>query len=140
MPEKPFGNINTSLLAVLICIMVVLIYMNIQQDILDEKTLNSIECHKDIEIPEIKNIDKLVIESVIENYWSKRTMNRSNRIRIYDEIMNGSIKGAIGGAIIGGSALIALEGAVVHGAISGAAKAYNLLYKKTPFINDNKHT
>jgi hypothetical protein len=133
-------KINISLCIVLFFIFMFLLYKNTVRDIEDSKNLGTILCHKEVKLPHINTIDKLIIESVIEDYWKKRSMNKSNCYIIWDDIKHGFVRGALGGAIIGGSISGAASGAIVFGSISGLFKAYNLTYSQQKYLMDYKHT
>jgi hypothetical protein len=116
------------------------LYTNILQDIQDEKNLDKIVCHKEVDLPKIKGVDKLVIESVVEEYWKKRSMNKSNCAKIWNDIRTGFVRGALGGAIVGGGWEGSASGAIVFGTMSGLSRAYHLVYGKPSFLKDHKHT
>ena len=56
---------NIGLCIILFLIFSYLLYVNMLQDVEDEKTLGKIVCHKEVQLPEIRIVDKLIIESVI---------------------------------------------------------------------------
>ncbi len=140
MASNSLDTLNIGFLVVIVCIFIYLLHSNILQDISDNNTLDSIQCHKEVDIPEIKNMDKLVVESIIEEYLKKRAMNKSNYDRIWGDVISGGVKGALSGAIIGGTLISAIEGVIVYGTISGTHKAYTLLYGKDKFLSPHKHT
>jgi hypothetical protein len=134
------GKINTGLGIILILIFIYLVQYNIKQDMMDKKELDTIVCHKDVQLPPMKDIDKLAIESIIEDYWKKRSMNKSNCAKIWGEMKTGITRGALGGILIGGGLDGAISGAIMLGGMSGLFRAYNLTYGKSPFLNPGKHT
>jgi hypothetical protein len=131
---------NIGLNIVLSIIFLYLLYVNIQQDISDTKELDGILCHKEIELPKIKIIDKLMIESVIENYGKNKSRNKSNSAKIWTEIKSGFTRGALGGAIVSSDLGVIFSGALVFGSMSGLFKAYNLIYGSTLVLRYKKHT
>jgi hypothetical protein len=131
---------NMGLLVVLIFMFIILLYFTILQDIEDGKTLDSIVCHKEINIPDIKCIDILVIESVIENYRKKRAMNKSGYAKVWGDVKNGFIRGAFGGMILGNGIEGAIPGSIVFGLLSGLLKAHSIVYGESSFLNLKKHT
>lgn len=133
-------NFNVGLSVALFFVFIFLLHANIVQDLDDEKTLDKIVCHKEVDLPKIRGVDKLVIESVIAEYWKKRSMNKSNCAKIWNEMRTGFVRGALGGAIVGEGWGGAASGAIVFGTMSGLFKAYNLTYGKASFLRDHKHT
>lgn len=138
--EYESGKFNVGLSVVLFFIFIFLLYKNLIQDAQDGKALDKILCHKEVDLPNIRGVDKLVIESVIEEYWKKRSMNKSNCAKIWNDMRTGFVRGALGGAIVGGDWGGSASGAIVFSAISGLSKAYHLAYGKSSFLMDNKHT
>lgn len=138
--ENDLSKINIGLSVVLFFIFLFLLYANIMKDIEDEKTLDKILCHKEVDLPKIREVDKLIIESVIEEYWRKRSMNKSKCAKIWGDVKAGIVRGALGGAIMGGGWGGAASGAIVFGTMSGLSKAYHLTYGKPFFLINNKHT
>jgi hypothetical protein len=135
-----FKQFNISACIILFFIFIYLLHGNDAYDNMDKKQLNTIICHKEVDLPDIDITDRLVIESVIEKYNKKRAMNKSNRARILESIKSGIIRGVIGGAIVGKGFEGAASGAVVFGAISGISTAYSLIYDRSSFLNEKKHT
>ena len=133
-------KINVGLSVVLFFIFLFLLYANIMKDIEDKEILDKIVCHKEVDLPKIRGVDKLIIESVIEEYWRKRSMNKSNCAKIWGDVKTGIVRGALGGAIVGGGWSGAASGALVFGTMSGLSKAYNLTYGKSHFLREYKHT
>jgi hypothetical protein len=121
------GKFNIGLGIALFLIFIYLVQCNITQDIMDEKKLDTIVCHKDVELPPMKDIDKLAIESIIEDYWKKRSMNKSNCAKIWGDMKMGIIRGVLGGILIGGGIDGAISGAIMLGGMSGLFRAYNPL-------------
>ncbi len=137
---RPPNNINKSICLVLVIIFLYLVYCNFIEDTNDKKTLSNIICHKEVKLPDIDEEDRLVMESVIEDYWKKRSMNKSNCSKILGEIKGGAIRGALGGALVGEGLTGAVSGAIVFGLMSGVLKAYNLKYGQRSFLHEDKHT
>lgn len=135
-------NINVSICTVLFIVFIYLLYMNLTIDSTNTRKLDNIICHKEVlhKLPKIKDVDKLVIESVIEDYWRKRSMNKSNCGKIWNEIKGGVLRGIIGGVIVGGGMSGAISGAIVFGSMSGLMKAYNLSHGKMIYLSNIKHT
>jgi hypothetical protein len=131
---------NVGLSVALFFVFIFLLHANIIQDAQDEKKLDKIVCHKEVDLPKIRGMDKLVIESVIEEYWKKRSMNKSNCAKIWNDMRTGFVRGALGGAIVGGGWGGSASGAIVFSTLSGLSRAYNLTYGKSSFLRDNKHT
>ena len=131
---------NIGLSVVLLFIFIYLLYANIIQDIQDKKILDEIVCHKEVDLPKIRGVDKLIIESVVEEYWKKRSMNKSNCAKIWNDVKTGVVRGALGGAIVGGGWSGAASGAIVFGTMSGLSRSYHLKYGKSSFLRDHKHT
>jgi hypothetical protein len=132
--------INISVTVILVIVLIYLVYINHLQDIIDVKNLNNIKCHKEMALPRINRCDKLVIESVIEDYWKKRSMNKSNVSRIINNIRVGVMRGFISGVIIGNSFESITVGALVFGLVSGISTAHNLSQKTSLFMLKNKPT
>lgn len=135
-----FGKFNIGFSVALLFIFIFLLYLNIVKDLQDKKTLDDIICHKEVDLPNIRNMDKLVIESVIEEYWKKRSMNKSNCAKIWNDIRTGFMRGALGGVIVGKGYAGVVSGAFVFGALSGLSRSYHLTYGKSSFMMDYKHT
>lgn len=137
-----FENFNTGLFIALFMAFIYLVYVNITIDTDNSQKLDNIVCHKEIEhaLPKIKDVDKLIIESVISEYWRKRNMNKSNCAKIWKEVKSGIVRGALGGAIVGSGLSGAASGAVVFGTLGGLSKAYALSYGKMEYLRDHKHT
>jgi hypothetical protein len=138
--ESRLRKLNVGLIVALLLVFIFLLYANIMQDVQNKKKLNEIVCHKEVNLPNIRVVDKLIIESVIEEYWKKRSMNKSNCVKIWNDMKFGFVRGALGGAIIGRDWEGTMSGAVVFSAISGLSKAYTLNYGKPSFLEDIKHT
>jgi hypothetical protein len=138
--ESEIEKFNIGLNVSLFFVFIFLLYANIIQDMQNKNKLNTIVCHKEVNLPKIRDADKLIIESVIEKYWKKRSMNKSNCVKIWNDMKFGFIRGALGGAIIGRDWEGTVSGAVVFSAISGLSKAYSLNYNKPSFLKDRKHT
>lgn len=134
------SNINVGMSIVLFFIFMFLLHANIMKDIEYARKLDKIVCHKEVDIPKIRGVDKLVIESVIEEYWKKRSMNKSKCSRIWRDLKTGFIRGALSGFITGGGVSGAASGAVVFGMLSGLTQAYHSTYSKPSYLNSNKHT
>jgi hypothetical protein len=131
---------NVGLSVALFFVFIFLLYANIIQDAQDKKTLDEIVCHKEVDLPKIRDVDKLVIESVVEEYWQKRSRNKSNCAKIWNDMSTGFVRGALGGAIVGGDWGGVASGAIVFSTLSGLSSAYHLTYGKSSFLRDNKHT
>jgi hypothetical protein len=137
---KKIKQLNVSVSILLIIIFIFLLYMNIQQDIEDAKVLSTITCHKEVDVPKIKEIDSLVIESIIEKYNKKKAMNISNSESILSDIKIGAVRGVLGGAIMGSGLEGMVISAITFGSLSGLSKAYELKYGHSAVLNDYKHT
>jgi hypothetical protein len=138
--ESGLGKFNVGLIVALFLVFIFLLYLNIIQDMQNKKKLNKILCHKEVNLPKIRDVDKLIIESVVEKYWKKRSMNKSNCVKIWNDMKFGFVRGALGGAIIGRDWGGTVSGAVVFSAISGLSKAFSLNYGKPSFLKERKHT
>lgn len=137
---SPDKEIRAGLSIVIFIIFMYLLYLNHLIDTSNAETLGKIVCHKEIPLPAIKEIDALAIEAVIEGYWKKRAMNKSNCSRIVGDIKSGLVRGAISSAIGGAGAAGIASGALVFGSISGVMRAYGLLHGKSSYLLDFKHT
>jgi hypothetical protein len=140
MDGGKINQLNTGVIILLIIIFVFLLYKNIKQDIDDEERLSNIICHKEVNVPKIKEIDILVIESIIEEYNKKKAMNISNYASIWSDTKKGIFRGVLGGVIIGGGMEGIIISAITFGTLSGFSKAYDLKYGYTVVLNDYKHT
>jgi len=140
MDNHPEDDLNYSLCLVLLLIFIYTSYENYQEDSRNRIKLKSIISHKNVELPKIEQTDRLIIESVIEDYWRKRSLNKSNCKKIINSILDGMFRGAMGGLILGRDVKGAANGAIVFGAISGVFKAYNIIHKGDRFLLMNKHT
>jgi len=127
-------------ISLLIVICIILLYYNYQKDLEDIHTLNGIICHKEVSLPSINTTDRLVIESIIEEYWKKRKINKSRCAKIINDIKTGISRGIMSGFITGMSPTTAVTGGVALGAVSGVLKAYNLSYSPTSYLKSSKHT
>jgi hypothetical protein len=130
-------RVNISIMVVMLVLFIFLLYCNITQDAQDATELNGIVCHKEITLPKIKNVDRLMIESVTEEYLRKRSINKSNCAKIWSEIKTGIFRGALGGAIVGGGWDGAASGAIVFGSMAGLFRSYDLIYGKSVVLKNN---
>lgn len=137
---KRLETINKGVCICLLIVFIFLLYLNYIQDLDDEKMLDGIVCHKEVDIPSIKMNDKLIVESIIEEYNKKKTMNTSNCARVIGDVKLGISKGIISGVIVSGGIGGAAVGAIVYGSISGISTAYNLIYHKQKYLKYNKHS
>lgn len=133
-------DFNIGVCVVLLCIFIYLLHINIISDTRNKKKLNKILSHKEIVLPEISVQEKLLVESIIEDYWKKRSMNKSNYAKIMTDVKSGISRGVIAGAIVGGGVNGAIAGAIVYGTISGISKAYTLQFGRSHYLITNKQT
>jgi len=135
-------NINIILFIVLFIVFIYLLCLNSEIDKSNDIELNNIVCHKEVEktLPVISNTDRLMLESVISEYWKKRKMNKSNMSKIFNSIENGAMRGVLGGAVLGGGIYGAVTSGIVFGTMGGLLTSYNLTYGKTVYLNNIKHT
>lgn len=134
--------INIVPFIILIIIFIYLLCLNLEIDKSNDIKLNNIVCHKEVErtLPVISETERLVIESVISDYWKKRKMNKSNMSKIINSIENGAMRGALGGIILGGGIYGAATSGLVFGTMGGLLTSYNLTYGSTKYLNNIKHT
>lgn len=137
---KRLENINIGVCICLFIVFLSLLYFNYLKDLDDEKILDNIVCHKEVDIPNIEIQEKLIIESIIEDYNKKKVMNVSNCAKIIRDVKSGISKGVLSGIIVGGGLVGAAVGAIVYGSISGIFTAYNMIYYKKKYIKYNKHS
>lgn len=131
---------NYSLFIIILILFIFIFYENYQCDKYNKKELKKIISHKNVELPEISNTERLITESIIENYWKKRSLNKSNSMKIWNSIKSGAFRGAMGGLILGNTTESALQGALVFGTLSGLFKGYNMMYESTIFMLNDKQT
>lgn len=132
-------DINVTVALVLFIVFLYLMQKNMECDERNKAALKAMPCHKEVDIV-VDDDERLKIESVIEDYWKKRAMNKSKCSKVMNSIQTGMIRGALGGAIVGGGMHGAVSGAVVFGSMSGIMKAYNLAYSKSVFHDIGKFT
>ena len=132
--------LNFGVMVALTLIFLVLLYKNMEIDKKNDAHLGQMVCHKEVKLPSIHDTDVLIIESVIEKYWKKCNMNKSNTAKIWGDIKMGAARGVLGGAIVGSGPVGALTSAVVFGTLSGVSRAYSLTYGSMSFLNVKKHT
>lgn len=133
-------RINIGISIALFVIFLYLLYTNNNIDKKNVMDLDMTVCHKEVILPKIRDIDRLVIESVFSEYWQKRSMNKSNCSKIWSDVKSGVISGALSGAIIGSGASSVIAGGLVGGVISGTMKAYGLVNGKSQYLLATKHT
>lgn len=105
--------------------------------------LHQIKSHKEVnkKYTSMPEMERLKIEAVIEEYWMKRSMNKSKCSKIWTEVRRGVMRGAIGGLVMGGgSAGGVVSGAVIFGAINGVLKGYDLLNSGPTYLLNSKQT
>jgi hypothetical protein len=125
----------------LLLIFIYLLYVNEQIDKNNAAVLEKITSHKEVTLPRMSNLDKLMIESVVEEYYKKREMNKSHYTKIWSSLKTGIVRGGLGSAIMGNDAPTVLATSAVYGALSGIFKAYDLSTDNTKtFVNKYKQT
>lgn len=132
-----FKDFDISICVILLILFMYLIHLNASIDNCKLAKLDNIVYHKNFDLPKIKPSERLVIESVIEDYLKKRKMNKSNCSKIWNNVKNGAMRGALGGAIVGSGISGAAAGAVIFGAIGGLNKAYNLTNNTSFYLRDD---
>lgn len=133
-------GVNVKLTVVLIIIFIYLLGVNFSIDRRNSKELSNIVSHKEIKLPEAGEIERLKVENIIDNYYKKKSMNKSKSASVLSEVKKGALRGALGGALLGGDLESTIISSIVYGMISGVFKAYNQAYPSTDFINGNKPT
>ena len=131
---------NYGLFVAILIMFIFISYKNYNLDINNRNELQKIISHKNVELPKMQETERLMIESVIENYWKKRTLNKSNSRKIWNSIKSGAFRGAMGGLVLGNTTTSALQGAIVFGTISGLFRGYNIMYEDSVFMLKDKQT
>ena len=128
MPRRfyRFQDINIGALVAVFMVFVYLFVENMRIDNDNYLRLEHIPSHKEVPVPDISDADRLVIEKVMNDYWEKRKMNKSNCSRISTSIKDGVLAGAVSGAVLGSGITPILTSSIISGSISGLLKSYSL--------------
>lgn len=131
-------NINVGLLLIVMLLLAYYTYKVIELDNLNRSVINNTISHQEVDLPDIPQESRLVIEQVIEEYWTKRSMNKSKCANVLTNIKIGTMRGALAGAVLGGGTSGIASGAIVYGALSGLASAYKTIHGGRAYLNDAK--
>lgn len=133
------GSIESTVLVISIIVVVYLTWINSKKDKEKKHELENRICHKEIKLPNIGVKDRLMIESVVADYCKIMEKNESNVTKIKEEMINGIIRGAIGGLIVGNGMPGMISGAITFGLIGGIVKSYNLAFTDKCVLLGHKH-
>ena len=84
--------------------------------------------------------ERLKIEAVVDNYFTKRKMNKSHCTKIAKAIAEGAVRGALGGIVIDATIGNIANSAATFGVINGLMKIFTLHNPKNNFILQNSYT
>jgi hypothetical protein len=131
-------NLNTTLGVVLTLLLLYVLYINSADDRANATVLKHELCHKELNMPDIDPVDKLIIEAICENYDKKKDMNVSKCSKILNEVGLGAIRGTLVGALMGGGLEGAVSSALTFGLVSGLSKGYSLSKENGHVLLKNK--
>ena len=118
------NELNIGYVLTVLIILLYLIWVNNKVD--QENKIILLSLYKPTVNEEISLKERAKIEMVIEEYWKKRSMNKSNCKKIFDDIKNGAVRGCISGIVMGSTPTGILSNAITVGTVSGTIKAFNL--------------
>lgn len=84
--------------------------------------------------------ERIKIESVIDNYFTKRNMNKSQCSKIKKSMIEGFTRGALGGLIINASLGNIANSAITFSVMNGIMKLFTLNNPSNTFILQNSFT
>jgi len=87
----------------------------------------------------ITKAERIKVEKIIKRYEAKNSTNKSLRKKIMRDVFLGSLRGAIGGAALGGEIGI-IPGMVSMGTVNGVISWCTSMLKTNDFINKNHYT
>jgi len=136
----------TILHAVKIVLLVLFIYIlncSIQRDIENKEQLardpyTAIDKKKTF--ADLPLNERLKIESVVDDYFTKRKMNKSHCSKIKKAIFDGVVRGSVGGLIINATIGNIINGATTFGVVNGLMKMYTLHHSPNSFIIQDSFT
>ena len=140
MPMPTSKNMQTAVMIISVLYFAYLIQYNMELDADNYMRLSGQVSHKQVIVPNITFEERIKIESVIEDYKKKKTMNKSNINRIVTGIRDGMIRGALGGAFMGKSVEGSILGAIVFGSMGGIMKAHSLVHDHPYYLYPEKFT
>lgn len=84
--------------------------------------------------------DRIKIESVVDNYFTKRKMNKSQCSKIKKTMFEGFARGALGGLIINATPGNIANSAITFGVMNGLMVLFRLNSPSNAFILQNSFT
>jgi hypothetical protein len=111
------GDYPTAGLVLLVILLTMMYAHAMMRDRRNGKLLRSVNCPKDIET-HISDTERCRVEQIIREYKNRRSMNKSQSQKIVRDVILGTIRGALGGAVLGGEAGI-IPGIVAFGSLNG---------------------
>ncbi len=127
-------------LLITLFVFIFLLQKNWEIDKKNTQELEKMTCHKEVNLPQVSEKNILIVESIIEQYWKKRSMNKSNTSKIWGDVKMGVTRGILGGVLIGGTPASIGTSAFIFGTLSGVLRAYGLAYGRRVYLHGHKHT
>lgn len=114
------------MLSICVVLLLFLIYDSIKNDKMHEYKLN----HDNSlwEISELSKPEQIAVNKMIDNYFTRKSLNKSRYKRLIHSARGGAIRGAVGGCIMSGPSGI-IPGAILY-SILGAVNTG--VYTKMP--------
>ena len=84
--------------------------------------------------------ERIKIESVINNYLSKRKMNKSQCSKLKKTMLEGFVRGALGGLVINAAPLNIANSAITFSVMNALMKLFNLNNPSNSFILQGSFT
>lgn len=104
----------------LIVLVIILILMYTHAMTIDKQNCSILKNSNYVKEPDqlISSMERCKVEQIIREYKTRKSMNKSQSNRILKDTALGAIRGALGGAILGGDAGI-VPGMIAFGALNG---------------------
>ena len=110
--------------AILVVSVIILIGLIVDATIDDRKCAHELKHNRAVwRVPDINEYQQVRINMMIDNYFRRRSLNKSSYKKIMVSAREGAIRGAVGGCITGGPAGI-IPGAIVYGVLGAASTGF----------------
>ena len=110
--------------AILTVSVIILMGLVIDAVIDDRKCASELKHNQAVwRVPDISEYQQVRINMMIDNYFRRRSLNKSSYKKIIVSAKEGAVRGAIGGCITGGPTGI-IPGAIIYGVLGAASTGF----------------